>query len=90
MVDKEVVKDLVLALLYITSWEEEGYNGTYHRSWKGYPFDLLDELNDEDLIMGGHRAKSVYLSDEAVKRAIKIINKYNLGKGDLNAKKEKR
>ena len=49
---------------------------------------MLDELNDEDLIMGSHRSKSVYLSEEGVKRAIQIINRYNLEGSDLNSKKE--
>lgn len=87
MIKKETVKELVLALLYVTSWEEEGYNGAYHRSWKRYPFELLDELTD-NLIVGSYRAKSVYLSEKGVERAIDILNKYNLGKAHLNEKEE--
>jgi len=88
LIEKETVKELVLALLYVTSWEEEGYNGSYHRSWKGYPFELLDELTEENLIVGSYRAKSVYLSEKGVERAIDILNKYNIGKADLNEKEE--
>lgn len=90
MIEREVVKELVLALLYITSWEEEGYDKTTYRSWRGYPFELLDELTNEGLITGNHRAKSIYLSDEGVKKAIEIISKYNLEKDDFDAKKEEK
>jgi len=35
--------------------------GEVKRSWKGYPFELLNELNDDNYIVGSRRAKSVYL-----------------------------
>ena len=34
------------------------------RSWKGYPFEVLDELNEEGYIDGSKHAKSVYLTEE--------------------------
>lgn len=89
MIKREVVKELVLALLYLTSWEEKEYGNKYNRSWKGYPFDLMDELIDESLISGGNRAKSIYLSDDGVKKALEIIEKYNFEKEDIIPKKKK-
>ena len=88
MIKREVVKELVLALLYITSWEEDEYDFKYNRSWKGYPFELMDELREENLISGSNRAKSIYLSDEGVKEALRIIEKYNFEKEDLVPKQK--
>jgi hypothetical protein len=47
---KEKIKELILLLLYLTSWEEKDSNDKFHRSWKGYPFEILDELSEEGLI----------------------------------------
>ncbi|WP_249414134.1 DUF6429 family protein [Alteribacter keqinensis] len=53
------------------------------RSWKGYRFETLDELTDEDFIRGSTRSKSVYLTEEGIKEAEKLMQKY-LGKGHLS------
>ncbi|WP_019375828.1 DUF6429 family protein [Virgibacillus halodenitrificans] len=75
----QVVRDLTLMLLYLTSWEEEGIDGVYHRAWKGYPFEVLDQLRDEEeLISGSNRSKSVYMGKEAVKEAQRLLEKYGM------------
>lgn len=50
----------------------------YQRSWKGYDFSILDELTDEDLICGGHRSKSVILTDEGMNKAKELLTKYQI------------
>ncbi|WP_446053829.1 DUF6429 family protein [Allobacillus halotolerans] len=39
-------------LLYLPSWRESDFPGELRRGWKGYTFDTLNELTDEDLIGG--------------------------------------
>jgi hypothetical protein len=73
---KEKIKELTLLLLYLTSWEEKAGKSTCHRSWKGYPFEILDELSEEGFIGGSNRAKSVYFSDEGIKQAKELEKKY--------------
>ena len=58
--------DLILLLLYRTSWEEKSGGEKIFRSWRSYDWDALDELKDKGLIFGSQKAKSVYLTDEAV------------------------
>ncbi|MDZ5473297.1 DUF6429 family protein [Bacillus sp. 31A1R] len=70
------IKELTLLLLYLTSWKEKSLDGEMRRSWKGYPFETLDELTDEDLIRGSIKSKSVYLTDEGVKEAELLLKKY--------------
>lgn len=51
---KDEIKELTLLLMYLSSWEEEGY--VYENNeiistkkkvcWKGYSFDILNELVD--------------------------------------------
>lgn len=75
---KEKVKELTLMLLHLTYWEENEFGMQYHRSWKGYDFGILDELAEEDLIRGGHRSKSVMITDEGVKKAKELLKQYGI------------
>ena len=78
---EQKMKELTLLLLYLTSWKEEELQelfGETRRSWKGYPFDILDELTDEDFIRGSKRSKSVYLTEAGIKEAKEIAEKYQI------------
>jgi len=46
------------------------------RNWKGYPFETLDELNEEGYIDRNKRAKSVYLTEQRVVKAQELMKKY--------------
>ena len=71
----ETIKELTLLLIYLTSWKEDAILTKVQRSWKGYPFDALDELNEEGYIDGNKRAKSVYLTEEGLGKAKELIKK---------------
>nr|WP_245747538.1 DUF6429 family protein [Anaerobacillus alkalidiazotrophicus] len=69
-----------MLLLYLTSWKERDIPENIRRSWKGYPFEILDELSDQDFISGGTRSKSVYLTAEGIQEANgKILNRSKKG-----------
>jgi len=71
------VEELTLLLLYLTSWEEEVMNGSkIIRSWKGYRFEVLNDLEEEGLISQSKKAKSVYLTEEGHKKAKELFKKY--------------
>lgn len=65
-------------LLYLTSWTEKDFREGLRRSWKGYDFDILNELEDEELIWGGRRSKSVYLGKNAIARARELLSEYGI------------
>lgn len=73
---EEKIKELSLLLLYLTSWKENDFPDGLRRSWKGYPFDTLNELTDEDLLRGSTRSKSVYLTEDGIKKAEELMKKY--------------
>ena len=75
----EKIKELTLMLLHLTSWDENELGMKYRRSWKGYDFDILNELGDEDFIRGGNRSKSVMLTDEGIKKAKELLKQYGIG-----------
>jgi len=72
----ETIKELTLLLIYLTSWKEDAGLIKVQRSWKGYPFEALDELNEEGYINGNKRAKSVYLTEEGLGKAKELMKKY--------------
>ena len=72
------IKELTLMLLHITSWQENEFGMKYWRSWKGYDFNILNELTEEDLIRGGHRSKSVILTDGGTKKAKELLKQYGI------------
>lgn len=60
------IEELTLLLLYLTSWEEEGYfenengqidKGILKHSWKGYSFDVLNDLTDKQYLYSNYKSK---------------------------------
>ena len=68
----QLLEDLTLLLIYLTSWREKTLDGYVLRAWKGYDFGVLDALMETNLIHGTRRAKSVYLTEEGIARAEKL------------------
>ena len=74
------VKDVTLLLIYLTSWEEDSrkkLGAKVSRSWKGYNFEIIDELDEENLIR--QFPKSLILTKEGRLKAEGLKRKY-LGK----------
>ena len=75
----EQIKELTLLLLYLTSWTEKETQGEYQRPWKGYDFDILNKLEDEDMIGGNtYKAKSTYITEKGIEKAKELMRKYNI------------
>ena len=65
-----------MKFINLTSFPDEDFDA--QRSWKGYPFESLDELRDNHYIMGSNRSKSVYLTDDGINKAKALMKKYNI------------
>ncbi|MDQ6673482.1 MAG: DUF6429 family protein [Chloroflexota bacterium] len=73
---QEVAHDLSLMLMYLSSWAERP---GAPRFWKGFDFEILNQLADEGLISDSRRAaKSAYLTEEGVRRARELLVHYGL------------
>jgi len=67
------VDEMVLALLYLTSFTERGVT----RAWKGQDWDVLNRLHEKGLISDPKsKAKSVMLSEDAAKESARLFWKY--------------
>ena len=72
----DVVHDLTLVLMFLTSWTERP--GELRRCWKGYDFDVLNALVEQGLISSSRGAKSAYLTDEGVARARQLLAQFDI------------
>ena len=71
--DCDKVDDIVLALLYLTTWEKDAWGA---RAWKSHDWDALDRLHAKEYISDPKsKAKSVALSPEAVGRARELFER---------------
>ena len=71
--DEEKVDEMVLALLYLTSFTQSGIT----RAWKGQDWDVLNRLHEKGLISDPKsKAKSVMLSEDAAKESARLFHKY--------------
>ncbi|MDL2255401.1 DUF6429 family protein [Parabacteroides sp. OttesenSCG-928-G06] len=75
----EVKRDLTLILLYLNSWEEDGYV-PYRRSWKGYDFDDINKLIEQEFIDAKHTSKSISFYEEGITKAKELIKEYGIEK----------
>jgi len=75
---KNTIKELTLMLMYLTSWKENEFGMEYLRTWKGYDFDILNEMTDEDLIDGTYHSKSAYIKEKGERLAKELLKKYGI------------
>ncbi|RMD88695.1 MAG: hypothetical protein D6813_11710 [Calditrichaeota bacterium] len=71
--DKDKVDDMVLALLYLTTFKDKfGY-----RAWKGMDWEAMNRLYEKGYINNPRsKAKSVALSEEGAKRSKELFEKF--------------
>jgi hypothetical protein len=74
--NEHVNSELTLLLIALTSWHEKLGGENITRAWKGYDFDILDNLIEKGYISGPKTLKSVILTDEGLKKAEELIEKY--------------
>lgn len=72
--DKDKVDEIVLALLYLTTFDEEPYGA---RAWRGHDWDALDRLHAKGYISDPKsKAKSVVMTEQGVKQSRKLFEKH--------------
>ena len=71
--DEDKVDEMVLALLHLTSFNEQGFA----RAWKGHDWDALNRLHENGLISDPkNKNKSVGLSQEGARRSEELFWKF--------------
>ena len=77
---EKAMKELTMILMYLSRFNEDGrFSLDLDSAWKGYSFDIINELDEEDYIrQGSYRSKSVAITEEGIKLARNLLNKYNI------------
>ncbi len=71
--NKDKVDEMVLALLYLTSFGDHGFV----RAWKGHDWDALNRLYEKGLISDPKsKAKSIVLSEKGVERSEELFQQF--------------
>ena len=69
----EKVDEVVLALLYLTSFSE----GDVQRAWKGHDWEALDRLHEKGFVSDPKsKAKSIVFSEDGFKKAKDLFQNY--------------
>ena len=82
---EQIKKELTMMLLYLSRFQDRDIPSMDGReifnAWKGYDFDVLNALDDEDCIRQGNhpsRSKSVYITDTGIEKAKELLEKYGI------------
>ena len=71
--DKDKVDDMILALLWLTMFDE-GYGP---RAWKGYDFEHMNRLYEKGYLGNPKgKAKSVVITAEGKRRVEELFHRY--------------
>ena len=77
---KEIIgTELTLLLIYLSGWEEDKRNAPgekVFRAWKGYKFEVLDELQSQGFLHQIPGGKSLLLNEKGKQKALEFLKKY--------------
>lgn len=78
---EERIVDLSLLLLFLNSWEEDGFDydenekfvkKKFRRTWKDCSYNVLKILDERGYIFNNYKSKSIVITDAGVQKALKI------------------
>lgn len=83
MKPEQAMHDLTLALIYLTRMSEERKGSDLwdikdFRAWKNYEWDTVDKLDEEGLVSSKHGNKSLWLTEDGVKKAREILDRLGI------------
>lgn len=77
---EKAIKELTMLLMYLTGFNEgDHFGSSLDIAWKGYDFDIINELDEENYIrQGSHRSKSAAITEDGMKLSQELLDKYNI------------
>lgn len=79
---EEQIKELTLLLAYLTSWNDKDRLTKIEnvKSWKGYDFNILNKLHEEEYIYQENKKKYFIWEEKGISEAEQLMKKYNINK----------
>ncbi len=78
---KTAMEELSMILIYLSYFiERDRFADPDNKyAWKGYDFDILNQLDEKDYIrQGSHRSKSMYITKDGEAKAKELMEKYGI------------
>lgn len=77
---RDALKELTMILMYLSKFTpDKKFNFGLDMTWKGYDFNVINELDEEDYIrQGSRRSKSVLITKDGEQLARELLEKYNI------------
>ena len=81
---EERIVDLRLLLLFLNSWEEDGFDfdenekfvkKKFRRTWKDCSYGVLKILDERGYIFNNYKSKSIVITDAGVQKALELYQK---------------
>ena len=79
MTMEQKISEIAMLLIYLTGWEEDKRNAPgvkVFRAWKGYKYEIIEELQNKGLIRQIPGGKSVIVTDSGKLKAEELKKKY--------------
>lgn len=81
---EQAIEELSLMLLYLTRFRDNNEFCRYMEpSWKGYDFDVLNELEEKEYLYQPNKTKISYLSEAGKERARELLQEYHIADTDI-------
>jgi hypothetical protein len=68
------IQNLTIMLMYVSSWEEPP--GGARKTWKGFSYEAMDALLQDELIASKKSDKSVALTKDGIAAARELLQKH--------------
>lgn len=80
---KQAMEELTMILMYLSRFSngEKFSEAKDFYAWKGYDFDVINKLWDEDYVRQGNhpsRTKKVYITESGKEYAKQLLEKYSI------------
>lgn len=77
---KEAMKELTMVLMYLSRFKEHDRltNNNGFQAWKGFNFNILNHLENNEWIMQSKHSKKVYITEKGIETAKELMKKYNI------------
>lgn len=82
---EQTIKELTMMLLYLAKFQDQDISSLdgkpIFNAWKGYGFEILNELDEADYIRQGKnpsRSKSVCITETGIQKAQELLKKYGI------------
>lgn len=81
---QEAIRELTLALMYLTRFNDKEGRPFFKLSWKGYDLNTINMLDEEDLIRNlDNKSRYAYLLPKGLSEAKDILDRFGISDTDL-------